>query len=349
MHLSVLCLAGLMLSAPVRAHELPKPTGDSIVPANSQLDLLFTRSAPIKGGLTEGPAAAPDGSIYFSDIAFGPDKGLIMRFDPKTKKTTIFQKDSGKSNGLKFDAQGHLVACQGGDGGGRAVVKYDVKTGEKTVQADKIDGKRFNSPNDLVIDRKGRIYFTDPRYLGPEPRELPREAVYRIDGKDVVEVTHEVEKPNGIALSPDQKTLYVADHNSGSDHVDVDRSAKPGAMKLYAFPLGDDGLVNGPRKVLHDFGTEAGIDGMTLDDKGNLYLAVRSLKRPGIMVVDPMGKEIAFIPTGPAQPGAKEPRGIPANVTFGSGDERNMLYVTVDTSLYRIKLKSQGIKQPYEK
>lgn len=349
MRLSILCLASLVLALPVRAEDLPKPTGDSIVPADAQLELLFTREAPIKGGLTEGPTVAPDGSIYFSDIPFGDDKGLIMRFDPKTKKTTVFAKDSGKSNGLKFDADGNLIACQGGDHGGRAVARFDVKTGEKTVVADRIDGKRFNSPNDLVIDKKGRIYFTDPRYLGPEPRELKREAVYRIDGKDVVEITHEVEKPNGIALSPDQKTLYVADHNAGSDHVDVERDAKPGAMKIYAFPLGEDGLVNGPRKVLYDFGTEAGCDGMTVDSKGNLYLAARSLKRPGVLVLDPEGKEVAFIPSGPAQPGAKEAKGIPANVTFGIGDERNTLYVTIDKSLYRIKLKSQGLKQPFEK
>ncbi len=126
-------------------------------------------------------------------------------------------------------------------------------------------------------------------------------------------------------------------------------SAKPGAMKIYAFPLNDEGLVEGKRKVLYDFGAEAGCDGMTLDEKGNLYLAVRGLKRPGVLVLNPEGKEIAFIPTGAAQPGAKEPKGIPANVTFGIGDERTMLYVTVDKSLYRIPLKVAGAKKPFEK
>src|SRR5262245_57952662 len=123
----LLWAGGLLADAP----KLPKPTGADIVDPNAKLEKLFTRTAPIKGGLTEGPAVAPDGSIYFSDIPFGSDKGLIMRFDPKTKRTTVFAADSGKSNGLKFDAEGGLVACQGSDEGGRAVVRFDVKTGNK--------------------------------------------------------------------------------------------------------------------------------------------------------------------------------------------------------------------------
>ena len=248
-----LCAIALLLGlafAPSVTH------ADDLVPPDSKLELLYTRSAPIKGGLTEGVAAAPDGSMYFSEIPFGDDKGLIMRFDPRTRLTTIFARDSHKSNGLMFDAQGNLIACEGSDGGGRAVARWDVKTGRREVIADRFMGKRFNACNDLCIDEKGRIYFTDPRYLGTEPRELEYRAVYRVepDGT-VVEVTHDVEKPNGIAISPDQKTLYVADHNNGTDRIDP--SAPPptkGAMKVYAFPLGPDGLVSGPRKTLVDFG-----------------------------------------------------------------------------------------------
>jgi gluconolactonase len=343
----------LLALTSARSAEVPRPSGDEgIVDPNARLELLYTRPAnTIHGGLTEGPTVAPDGSIYFSDIPFGKDKGMILRFDPKAKAVSVFTDDSGKSNGLKFDAQGHLIACEGSDDGGRQVSRWDVKTKKKETIADKYMGKRFNAPNDLAIDLKGRIYFSDPRYLGDEPRELEYRAVYRIDRDGtVVEVTHDVDKPNGVALSPDQKTLYVVDHDNGTDKIDpAQPPPKPGVMRVYAFPLGDDGLVHGSRRTLQDYGTEAGIDGMTVDVKGNLYMALRSLKRPGVQVIDPAGKEIAFIPTGPSQPGAKNPVGIPSNVTFGLGDESKVLYITVDTSLYRIPLKVDGYHIPFEK
>jgi gluconolactonase len=344
-----LALVGLMLSLGTlaAAADLPAPTGSEIVSPDAKLELLFTRTANIQGGLTEGPTAAPDGSIYFSDIPFGDDKGMILRFDPKTKKTTVFTNDSHKSNGLKFDAQGHLYACEGADQGGRCVARYELETGKRTVVADKYMGKRFNSCNDLWIDSKGRIYFSDPRYLGTESRELEHMAVYRIDTDGtVIEITHDVEKPNGLALSPDEKTLYLADHNNGTEKIGIETAKKTGAMKIYAFPLGADGKVAGPRKTLVDFGDQAGCDGMTVDAQGHIYLSVRSLKRPGVMVIDPTGQEVAFIPTGIPQPDATEPVGLPSNVTFGRDAESNLLYITVDKSLYRIPLKVSGFRRP---
>jgi len=335
---------------PVLGQEL-KPTGDAIVAPDAKLELLYTRSAPINGGLTEGAAVAPDGSIYFSDIPIGADKGLIVRFDPKTKKTSVFAEDSHKSNGLMFDAKGFLIACEGSDGGGRCVSRWDVKNRTRQVIADKYMGKRFNACNDLCIDLKGRIYFTDPRYLGDEPRELEHRAVYRLNADgSVVEITHDCEKPNGIAISPDQKVLYVADHNNGTDKIDPTAPPpKKGAMKIYAFALDADGLVarNTPRKTLVDYGEEEGCDGMTVDSSGNVYLTVRSKKRPGVQVINPSGKEIAFIPTGPSQTGAAEPTGLPSNVDFGIGDDSNMLYITVDIRLYRIRLKATGWHIPF--
>jgi gluconolactonase len=346
---TMLCLLAL---APLARAEDLRPTGDpAIVGPDAKLELLFTRSAPIRQGLTEGPTVAPDGSIYFSDIPFGTDKGMILRWDPKKRETTTFTDDSHKSNGLKFDAHGYLIACEGADGGGRGVARWDVKNRRREVLMDGFEGKRFNSPNDLAIDLKGRIYFTDPRYLGPEPRELTRQAVYRLDPDGMVrEVTHEPEKPNGIVLSPDQKTLYVIDHNNGTDRIDPNAPPpKKGAQTVHAFPLGADGLVSGPGRILIDFAPEDGADGMAVDVHGNVYLAVRSLKRPGIWVVAPSGKELAYIPTGASQPGAKEPKGIPSNCTFGLGDEIKTLYVTVDTSLYRIGLQAEGWHIPFTK
>jgi gluconolactonase len=319
---------------------------DPIFADGAKLELLHTRLAKLNSGLTEGPAVAPDGTLYFTDMPFGKDDGMILRYHPNTQQTTVFTDKAFKSNGLAFDLEGNLLSCDGADGGGRCVRRWDLKTGTSVVVADRFQGRRLNSPNDLCVDLKGRIYFTDPRYGGREPRELPREAVYRIE-KDgtVIEITHDVEKPNGLALSPDQRTLYIADHNNGGNRLSpTDPEPKRGAMKIYAFPLGDDGLVNGARKTLVDFGKENGCDGMRVDSEGNIYMAIRSLARPGLMVIDPAGRELVFLPTGPTnQTGLFEDwRGIPSNVEFGVGDTSNTLYVTIDKSLYRIRIKTRG-------
>ena len=317
-----------------------------IVPDGAKLELLHKRIDKLNSGLTEGPAVARDGSIYFTDMPFGKGDGMILRFEPKTRTVTVLTARAFKSNGLAFDLDWNLLSCDGADGGGRCIRRWDLKTGQCKIIADRFDGKRFNSPNDLCVDLKGRVYFTDPRYGGTEPRELPNEAVYRLE-KDgtVVKITDEVEKPNGIAISPDQKTLYLIDHNNGGNRLSpTDPEPKRGAMKVYAFPLDEYGRVAGKRRTLIDFGKENGGDGLRVDVDGNIYVAVRSLARPGLMVVDPQGKELAFIPTGPTnQSGLFEDwKGIPSNMEFGIGDNSNTLYVTIDKSLYRITVKTRG-------
>lgn len=342
------------------AAEIGKPTGDKIVSADAKLEHLFTREANIQGGLAEGPAVAADGSIYFTDIPVGQDAGYILRYDPYSGHTAVFSFDSGKANGLIFDRDGYLIACEGSDQGGRRVSRWNVKTGERETLTDNFKGKKFNAPNDVCIDKAGRIYFTDPRYLGDEPRELEHRAVYRLDptrskrsdaAESLIEITHEVSKPNGIALSPDGKTLYVADHDNGTDKIDPKAPPpKHGPMAIYAFPLGPDGKVNGKRKTIVDFGDQAGCDGMCVDSQGNIYLTSRGLKRPGVLVVDPSGKEVAFIPTGPANQVSDDAHpavGMPSNVEFGIGDEISTLYVTIDKSLYRIRLKARGYHAQY--
>ena len=334
---AVTCLVGRSYAESVR----------SIIFADgAKLEQVHVRQARLNSGLTEGPAVARDGSIYFTDMPFGPDNGMILRYEPQTGKVTVFTDNSGKSNGLTFLADGSMVSCDGADGGGRRLVRWDLLTGRGQRLADRFQGKRFNSPNDLVVDLKGRIYFTDPRYGGTEPRELEHEAVYRLDRDgSVIEITREAEKPNGIVLSPDQKTLYVGDHNNGGNRLKpTDPEPKRGAMKVYAFPLDNRGLVNGPRRTLVDFGRENGCDGMTVDTKGNLYLACRSLARPGLKVIDAKGIELAFLETGPRnQSGLFEDwKGIPSNVEFGTGKDANSLYVTIDKGLYRIRVKTKG-------
>ena len=115
-------------------------------------------------------------------------------------------------------------------------------------------------------------------------------------------------------------------------------------MKIYAFALDENGLVKGARKTLVDFGKENGCDGMRVDSEGNVYMAIRSLARPGLMVVDPAGRELAFLPTGPTNQGGlfEEWKGIPSNVEFGVGNDTNTLYVTIDKSLYSIRVKTRG-------
>src|SRR5262249_39319106 len=227
---------------------------------------------------------------------------------------------SGRTNGLKFDSKGRLVACEGANtGGGRRI---SITEGDKVkVLADKFDGKRLNSPNDLTIDGKGRIYFSDPRYVGDEKRELDHESVYRIDpdGK-VTRVVSDVTKPNGLVISPDGKTLYVAESNGDKK--------KP--RELRAYPLAADGTA-GPGKKLHDFGEERGIDGMTVTTDGMIVATAGSKDAAGIYFFSPEGKKLGFLPT-PEDP---------SNCCFGGAD-RKTLYVTAGKSLYRVKLAVAG-------
>lgn len=283
----------------------------------------FPKSATLEklwgdGEFTEGPCPGPDGCVYFSDIG-----NRIMKFDPASGKTTAFRNPSGRSNGLKFDAIGRLIACEGANTGGNRRISVTEKDGTVETLADKYDGKRFNSPNDLTIDAKGRVYFTDPRYVGSEPRELETENVYRVDpdGK-VTQIIKDVQKPNGIVLSPNQKTLYVADSNGDPK----------GHRVLLAYPLKDDGTIGLPKK-LHDFGADRGIDGMTVSADGLIVAAAGAGKTAGVYVLTPDGTKVGFLPT-PEDP---------SNCCF-AGQELKTLYVTAGKSLYRVETSMKGVK-----
>src|SRR5437870_4829362 len=203
---------------------LPAAAQTDIVPADAKLEKVFDKGLV----LTEGVAVAPDGMVYFSDITFSHvskekskngviEAGHIWKFDPKTKKATIFRSPSGMSNGIKFDAAGNMIVAEGADFGGRRVIRTDMKTGKSYIIAGLFEGRPFNSPNDIAIDEKGRIYFSDPRYLGHEPIDQPVQAVYRIDqGGSIHRIITDAGKPNGVAISPDQKTLYVVSNDNGS-------------------------------------------------------------------------------------------------------------------------------------
>lgn len=297
---------------------------EPIVPAGSKLELLWA-----EGEFTEGPVLAPDGSIFFSDIG-----NAIYRYDPKSGKTEPFRKPSGRSNGLMFNQKGELIAAEGANTGGNRRISITSgiqggKDGEVKTLSAGFEGKKFNSPNDLAIDGEGNVYFSDPRYVGSEPRELDFEAVFFVkpDGTTTV-ATRDLQKPNGILVSPDGKHVYVSDNNAD------------GNRQLLSFDVEQPGKLTN-KKVLHDFVTGRGIDGMTLDTGGNIYATAGTGDKAGIYVFSPSGKQLAMIPTP----------GDPTNCVFGGGDDFGSLYITSATKgsglgpkygLFRIKLKAKG-------
>ena len=198
-----------------------------------------------EGSFTEGGALAEDGSILFSDIG-----DRIMRFDPKTKAVTVFREPSGRANGLIFDPKGRLIAAEGANTGGGRRVSITERDGTVRTLADRYQGKRFNSPNDVAVDEAGRVYVSDPRYVGDEPRELDFDGVFRIDPDGTV---HRLEttatKPNGLAISPDGRTLYVAD--SGPARL-ASAGARPRRRRFRLRPSRPARLRQGPGHRRHD-------------------------------------------------------------------------------------------------
>ena len=224
---------------------------------------------------------------------------------------------TGQANGLRVDLDGTLLVCEPAN---RQVTAIDQE-GRLTILADRFEGQRFNSPNDLWVEPKGGIYFSDPRYLGHEPIDQPVQAVYRIDPDGSIHrIITDAGKPNGVCVSPDQKSLYVVSNdngNTGTKRMHPDDPAAKGRMALLAYDLASEGTAKF-REMLVDYAPEDGPDGLVVDADGNLYVAVRDVTRPGIVVYSPKGKELAYIPT-PV---------VPTNAAFGHGKEINTLYVT---------------------
>ncbi|MGE0606050.1 MAG: SMP-30/gluconolactonase/LRE family protein [Pirellulales bacterium] len=256
---------------------------------------------------TEGPAADSRGNIYFTDI---PDS-LVYRWSTDGK-LSVFRKESNRSNGLMFNADGELFSCEMA---GRIVaVAADGQT--VRVLADKYDGKPFNAPNDLVLDKSGGVYFTDPHFGAATPLPQGERAVYYVADGKVTRLTDDLPAPNGVILSPDEKTLYIVPSLSSEVlSYSVMAPGKLGPSRVFASLKQPEGKEN------------TGGDGLTVDTNGNLYIT----SGLGIQVFTPAGKLLGVI-AFPEQP---------ANVTFGGPDGKT-LFVTARTSLYSAPMSAQG-------
>ena len=280
------------------------------------------------GGTTEGPAWDESG-LLFTHIP----SSRILRYDPARGASSVYLKQTSHANGLMLDREGALYACEGG---ARRVVKYSA--GGVTVIADAFGGKRLNIPNDLAIDDRGRVWFTDPFYEGvggawsenPANKDLDHDSVYRVDPQSdgswsISRATFDTTRPNGLLFSLDHRTLYVAQSDRGPDRK----------RELRAYPVRDDGSLGG-HAVLHDFGAARGIDGMVLDVEGNVIATVGNRERgpgPMICVFSPSGELIETHPT---------PEDQPTNCTFGGADLSTLYVTTGDGHLLEARTERQG-------
>jgi len=317
------------LLAPVAAFAADfTPTIERLDPA---LDALLAPDAAIEKlaegfNWSEGPTWFQN-SVVFSDVP----ENVIYQWKPGATSATVFMKPSGMlkpvagfreqgSNGLGVDAQGRLLICQHGE---RRLARVE-KDGAQTSLADKFEGKRFNSPNDLAQRGNGEIYFTDPPYglegLNKSPlKELDFNGVFRLtpDGK-VTAVIKDLTFPNGIGFSPDEKTLYVAVSDGQAPRVmayevQADGSVAKGRVLLDAAP------IKGPDR-------KGSCDGLKVDAQGNVWATGPG----GVLIIAPSGKLLGTILTGQAT----------GNCAWG--DDGGTLYITADMFLYRVKTKTKG-------
>ena len=296
---------------------------------------IFDEAKPtmvLERGAGEGPAWDPQLGLLFSG-----DGDITLLSSGGTTRT--FLRGAG-SNGLLFDHQGRLLICQPV---ARRVSRMDIRTGKLEVLTDHFEGRRYNQPNDVAVDAQGRVYFSDPRYGSREGMELldgegrPVEGVYRIDvdGRVTRILSHEVDRPNGLVVSADNRFLFVADNNNNS---------QAGARKLYRFELrGDGDAKRSSRKLLFDWKTGRGPDGMVLDEHGRLYVAggLNRANPPyetadefkgGVYVLSADGTLLDFMPI---------PRDEVTNCTFGGADLKT-LYTTAGGTLWSIRTKARG-------
>lgn len=277
---------------------------------------------------TEGPAVDQEGNVYFTDII----SQRIMKLGRDGTLST-YRENSNVANGLLIDPQGRLVACEGAEferpgvklKGKPRVTRTDLKTGRIEVLADNYEGKPLQGPNDVTIDGTGRLYFTD----------MAAVAVYRIDAPGKLTrilAAPEIQRPNGIQVSPDDQKLYLVEANQ----------AQGGARMIRSYDLQPDGTV-GNMRVHYNFYPGRSADGMSIDTEGNLYASagLNQLRgssetldtRAGVHVISPKGKLLKFIPI---------PEDVITNNAFG-GPDMKTLYVTAGKTLYKVRMEIAGL------
>ena len=283
---------------------------------------------------TEGPACDAEGNLYFTDIV----NNRILVLDVGARYYRVFRTPSGRANGLLFDAQGRLLACEGNefcpDDGHRRITRTDLVNGKVDVLTDRYDGKKYNAPNDIAACSNGQLFFTDPCYYDRTTMELDHDSVYRIDLNGTVTrvlTQPQIQRPNGIALSPDERTLYLVDSCPVAG----------GHRKIWAFDLASDGTL-GNQRLIFDFARGRGGDGMCVDSQGTLYIAAGISQArgphetaevaPGVYAIRPDGKVLGRIPVS---------EDVITNCTWGGLDLKT-LYITAGKTVYQTRVEVSG-------
>ncbi len=283
------------------------------VPACSQKNKsIITKDALVQRladgfAFTEGPAVDKKGNVYFTDQP--NDRILVWTVDGELK---TFHENTGRANGLYFDKNGNLLSCSDMD---NELWSFDTD-GNHTVLLSDYRGRKLNGPNDLWVHPDGGIYFTDPLYKrsywtrDPAMQQDGQHVYYLSpDRKVLIPVDVELEQPNGIIGSPDGKLLYVADIKAG---------------KTYRYDIMDDGTLKNKKLF-----TKMGSDGMTMDERGNIYLTGK-----GVTVFNPSGEQIEYIPVE---------ANWTANVCFG-GKDMKTLFITASEYLYSLRMNVRGVR-----
>lgn len=301
-----------VIGAALLAASLPLSAADLIAPG--------AKVEKVAGDMkfTEGPVWIPSSNkLVFSDIP----SSKLMQWSEKDG-LSVFREESHQSNGNILDLQGRLISCQHA---ARNLVRTE-KNGTITVLADKFDGKRFNSPNDVAVRSDGTLWFTDPPWGLRGKREISGHWVFKLDPKTgkVEALVKDLAMPNGIIFSPDESRIYIADTGGNRRHPDSKFHTLPDRVHCYA--VDKKGKLG--KKLFH---IDGGSDGMAVDVKGNLYTTHRS----SVHVFNADGKKLDEI---------KCPEG-PANCTFG-GQDFKTLFITARKSLYRIRMVNAGAKPP---